>query len=222
MQGAGASGGEGHEEVGKIKEVLVLHESAQLTYYPSRWDTFKGDIEMAKIIKGKKEEPKKDKKAVTNTVTVTPEQAAKAVDEIFGKKTGESTSKGASLKDVLEMDDDDLGGDVEPGDVVQMLEKADYLKKQLDEKVEGSMAYEYKQVKEQLSEIQSSNGLEGLRHNRIVFIARWQQGRTSFDQKKLAQELVMKGWDVGEVKSLMDRCTKQGEDFLVREIKELK
>lgn len=112
---------------------------------------------------------------------------------------------------------------------VILLEKAAAIKGRIgvkpDEKKGSSGSGLLRELSECLYElgcIQLAGDLDGIRHNKIKFTMRQQDGRSSLDVVKLGQELVMRGVDVKVVKECMEAATKVGEPYFVRELEELK
>lgn len=129
----------------------------------------------------------------------------------FVKK--EQTESRKSLPEVLEM-----AGVVERERVVLLLEEGAALKKELDVKVPNSKSARLDDIKNELTMIQQTNNLEGLRHGKFVFVARYQDGRTSIDQKVLVQKLLGLGVKAEVIKEAQEQATKQGANFWVREL----
>ena len=128
----------------------------------------------------------------------------------FSKK--EQAEGRKSLPEVLEIALEDRDK------VVLLLEEAVALKKELDVKEPDSKAARLDDIKNELTMIQQTNDLPGLRHGRFVFVARYQDGRVSVDQKLLMQELLKRGVKAEVIKAAQEAATKQGNNFWVREI----
>lgn len=135
---------------------------------------------------------------------------AKWNEEEIGQKSVKESRK--TLPEVLELELEDRDR------VVLLLEEAIELKKELDSKNPNSKAARLDDIKTELATIQMASGLDGLRHNRFVFVARYQDGRTSVDQKLLMQELLKRGVKAEVIKEAQEGATKQGNAFWVREL----
>src|SRR5882672_2548434 len=113
------------------------------------------------------------------------EEEVQSQPKKFSKK--EQAEGRKSLPEVLEIALEDRDK------VVLLLEEGAALKKELDVKEPDSRAARLDDIKNELTMIQQTNDLPGLRHGRLVFVARYQDGRVSVDQKVLVQELLKSG-----------------------------
>jgi hypothetical protein len=112
--------------------------------------------------------------------------------------------------------------------IVMLLEEAAKLKDVLDDKVPDDqydpnyhLARRYKDIKEELAELQADCGMEGLRHNRFVFVARLQDGRKTVDMERLGLALAERGVHIDVVMDAIKAATKYGESYWVKEVKVL-
>lgn len=122
----------------------------------------------------------------------------------------------ASLPELLELDD------FEDADrAVLLLEEAVALKKELDIKVPDSKAARLEEIKNELTMIQTSGDLPGLRHNNLVFVARLQNGRETVAMKTFVQELLTRGVKVDVIEEATSAARKVGDSFWVRELEVL-
>jgi|SRR5215510_12673229 len=108
----------------------------------------------------------------------------------------------------------------------QLMEECAELKAKLDEKVDDTMydpqfhsARRYKEVKEQLGEIQAEEGLEGIRMDDLEFRAAMREGRKTLDKDKFKEELLSRGVNISVILAAMNAATTTGEAYWVREIK---
>lgn len=133
------------------------------------------------------------------------------------------------LQDVIELAE---LGTIEPKeatDIVQLLELTAALKTQIgvepDEKkgIAGSgLLREYKERKQELAIYQNTNGLEGLRHGKLVFTCSPRPGREKLDFEKFCQFLVSNGVKAELIAKGVAEHTSVGEGFYVNEITTLK
>ena len=135
----------------------------------------------------------------------------------------EKTAK-KDLVEILEVEGVD-----EANEIVLLLEKTLDLKTTIgvapDEKkgtVGSGLLKDYDESKKQLAISQMTNGLDGLRHNKIVFTSRLQDGRSKFDFEKFCQYLVSHGVKVELISDGIREYTSTGDSFYVNEITELK
>ncbi len=77
---------------------------------------------------------------------------------------------------------------------------------------------DYKERKEELAQIQLAEGLEGLRHNNIVFRCREVQGRVSYPVEKLIRAMELEGLSSEAVVRVMAFAQKIGDNYFVKEI----
>lgn len=138
---------------------------------------------------------------------------AKAMAKEFDKDQQKESRK--ALPEVLETDLEDAGH------VVLLIEEAAALKKELDPKIEGSKAARYEEIKTELTMIQTSAGVEGLRHNDVVFVARLNNGRTTVDNKRFVQGLLERGVKAQVIEAATEAATKTGDPFWVKQIEEI-
>lgn len=103
-----------------------------------------------------------------------------------------------------------INDDWSPADVALLLEKC------MEAKIRRDQAEEY--YKEQLAEIQQAEGLDGLRHNQIVFRMRQVKGRKTLDKEKLVMGMEMQGLSKAAIKSVIEYATKTGDEYYVKEI----
>lgn len=122
----------------------------------------------------------------------------------------------ASLPELLELDD------FEDADrAVLLLEEAMDLKRDLDPKNPESKAARLEEIKNELTMIQTSGDLPGLRHNNLVFVARLQNGRETVAMKTFVQELLTRGVKVDVIEEATSAARKVGDSFWVRELEVL-
>lgn len=114
------------------------------------------------------------------------------------------------------------------GDAVVLLEKLNSLKAQVGRKPDNKkgkegtgLLAEIEDVATQLSAIMAVEGLNGLRHNNLVFSDTWIEGRESVDLKALKIELVQAGVDLTLVNECIQKCTKTGEGYVRRMLTDL-
>ena len=119
--------------------------------------------------------------------------------------------KKASLPEVL-----DQGLDVDSEEVALLIEQGLELKNEA-----AKFSELHKDVAEKLGEIAASNGLEGLRHNDIVFTQRLQDGKKSTDIEKFIQGLLSRGVMVDVITAAMKEAAKVGDSYWVRSISRL-
>lgn len=118
--------------------------------------------------------------------------------------------KKANLPEILDQD-------IEGKDEIALL-----LERTLDAKIEVEQNTKFlNDCKEQLGEHTACNGLEGLRHGKVVFTQRLQDGRKILDTEKLCQELLTRGVKAEVIEESIKAATKQGESYWVREITSL-
>ena len=123
--------------------------------------------------------------------------------------------KGQSKRDLVEI----LETDCEEKEQITLL-----LEKTLDLKIEKErIEVAYEEAKEDLGAYQKVYGFEnGLRHNHIAFVMSHREGRSSIDGTKLVTELVERGVDPTLVRDAVVAATKQGKDFYVKEVVDLR
>lgn len=127
------------------------------------------------------------------------------------------------LPEILETDLD------ERDEAVLLLEQAMSLKNAIGEEPDedkgkegfGLLA-EYYKVKAKLMEIQVIGGLDGLRHNKIVFIASLQNGRVYTDQDAVVNYLLDNGVPAETIGAAFEAGRKTGKSYWKREVRELK
>lgn len=110
--------------------------------------------------------------------------------------------------------------------VVQLLQEAAYLKDVLDPEHDDygydsglHVGRRYKEVMEELAEIQQAEALEGLKYQNIVFTLGYAKPRVSVDVEKLKQELVFRGVDPEVVADCVKAAEKVGKESWRKEIK---
>lgn len=113
-------------------------------------------------------------------------------------------------------------------DIVFKLERGLDLKKQIgtepDEKkgVEGSgLLKEYYDIRKDLAADLVLSGLEGFRHNNVVFVSTHMPGRETLDAKRLVEELVARNIDPKVVAECMRLATVEGKGYYKNEIVDL-
>ena len=127
------------------------------------------------------------------------------------------TEPKVKLPELLELD---VAGKDE---AVLLLERAADLKTKIgtdpDErkgKAGSGLLAEYAEVKVRLQSLMVEMGLEGLRHNKISYVARWQEGKKGLDTKLLVEALLTAGVGADVIASAMGSAMKQGEGYFVR------
>ncbi len=111
-----------------------------------------------------------------------------------------------------------LETDVEGRDEIVLLLEQTY---DLKQEIEG-LTDEFNKRKDQLAVLQMEHELDGIRHNKLVFVNRWQEGRESLDTQKFFQELVSHGVRAEVVQDAMKASMKKSEPYYVKELKLLK
>ncbi len=101
----------------------------------------------------------------------------------------------------------------EPFMISLELEKCLYAKEERD-KAEAH----YKEAKEELAQIQLAEGLDGLRHNNIVFRCREVMGKTSYPVEKIMTGMLMEGLKPDAINRILDFARKEGANYFVKEI----
>jgi len=90
-------------------------------------------------------------------------------------------------------------------------------------KVEGSgLLKRLEDCKVDLEKFQIMNDLEGVRHNRLVFVSSEVEGRKSMSKEMLVLELVAKGVDLDLVKECIAAATEVGDPYVKRDLVLLK
>ncbi len=115
------------------------------------------------------------------------------------------------IPEILELEEID-----ERDEAVLLLEKAATLKEQA-----RLLTEEFDAAKERLMEIQLTHGLEGIRHNRIVFASIPIEGRTIVSVATMSEYLLAHGVPVGIIAEAKQAATTRGESGWRREIKVL-
>lgn len=112
---------------------------------------------------------------------------------------------------------------------VLLLEEGEQLKNMLNETVKDDVydpqihvARRYKEIKEELCMIQIASDVPGLRHGRLAFVARLQDGRESIDMKLFVEVLLARGVHIDIINAAMLQAKKTGDSFWVKQIEVLK
>lgn len=131
--------------------------------------------------------------------------------------------KKASMQDVLEQE----GLAEDRQFIIETLERANQIRLQVgmqpDDDHEGSgLLRELYEAKQELAAIASVNGLEGLKHGKVVFTQRLQTGRSGVVLNKFIELLLASGVSAETIARCKDEATSTGPSFWVREISELK
>lgn len=127
------------------------------------------------------------------------------------------TEPKVKLPELLELD---IAGKDE---AVLLLERAADLKAKIgtdpDEKKNkpgSGLLAEYADVKVKLQSLMVEMGLEGLRHNKISYTARWQDGKETMSTEKFVQALLEANVGADVIQGALAAATKRGEGFFVR------
>ena len=99
------------------------------------------------------------------------------------------------------------------GDIALQLEKCLKLKR-LRDVADG----DYRDANEELAQIQLAEGLDGLRHNNIVFRCREVQGRKTYPYAKIVKALHLEGMSAETIARVMDFAETIGDNYFVKEI----
>lgn len=131
-------------------------------------------------------------------------------------------SKTKNLPDVAELKFEGWG------DTVVLLEQLHELQQQVgkapDEKKgkEGSgLLAQIHMIKSQLSSYMAVAGVDGLRHNNLVFSDCWIEGTERIDVKLLQVELAQAGVDLTIIKACVKAATKKGDGYVRRQLRDL-
>lgn len=162
--------------------------------------------------------------AVTSTGTSTSTEVVKPAAK-KGRTKADGGSKTATLPQIMEQ------GSVEAdarSRATELLEHGTRLKSQIGEKPEpdknkegSGLLKELQDVKDELTMIQTTYGLEGVRHNNLVFIARLQDGRASTPMKEVVKELLARNVSIETINAAIIAATKTGDSFWVRDLEVL-
>jgi hypothetical protein len=114
-------------------------------------------------------------------------------------------------------------------DVVMLMERLQTLQNAVgvapDEKNNkpgAGLLREINEIKSKLSTFIAVEGLEGLRHGKLVFSDNWMEGRSTVDIGALKLELVQHGVDLTLLNQLIEKCTKKGDGYMRRQLTEIK